>query len=76
MFRRGLVIEGKKTAPAKISIVESQTKMCVVDISITEGRNRQVRKMCSLLNTQFQLFKGLLLVKLSLVTCLLESLDI
>ena len=46
MFRRGLDIEGGRTAPAKISIIEKQEKMCIVDITITEGRNRQVRKMC------------------------------
>ena len=39
-------IEGRKTAPAKLEIVEDLGKYCMVKITITEGRNRQVRKMC------------------------------
>jgi len=46
-FREGLIIdEGAKTAPAKIKILKKIPPGCNVQITITEGRNRQVRKMC------------------------------
>ncbi len=45
-FRSGIVIDGRKTKPAKIRILEQQTEACRVEIIIHEGRNRQVRKMC------------------------------
>jgi 23S rRNA pseudouridine2457 synthase len=58
-FRNGLVIENKKTLPAKIEIVTPlnipervpqirkriNIPVCWLKIVITEGRNRQVRKM-------------------------------
>ena len=58
-FRKGLVIENKKTLPAKIEIVtplniservppirkRMNIPICWLKIVITEGRNRQVRKM-------------------------------
>jgi len=58
-FRKGLVIENKKTLPAKIEIVtpfniservppirkRMNIPVCWLKIVITEGRNRQVRKM-------------------------------
>lgn len=43
-FREGLKIEGKLTAPAKIKIVDRNKN--IARITIREGRNRQVRKMC------------------------------
>lgn len=46
MFRDGLMIDGKKTSRAKIDIEANTTEYCYVKITITEGRNRQVRKMC------------------------------
>lgn len=58
-FRNGLIIENNKTLPAKIDIIEPPNLLeripsirkrinipvCWVKIVITEGRNRQVRKM-------------------------------
>ena len=45
-FRRGIEIDGWKTQPARLEIVEDLGKYCVCKITITEGKNRQVRKMC------------------------------
>ncbi len=45
IIRRGVVIEGQKTAPAKVKKL-SKTE---IRIAIFEGRNRQIRKMVEIL---------------------------
>ncbi len=45
-LEQGVTIEGKKTAPAKVSIAEAQPSNTWINITIHEGRNRQIRKMC------------------------------
>ena len=42
-LRRGMTIDGVKTQPAKVSKI-SDRKFKII---LTEGRNRQIRKMCS-----------------------------
>ena len=47
-LRQGIVIDGKKTAPAQIKLIKNDKKSTnsKVIITIHEGRNHQVRKMC------------------------------
>lgn len=42
----GVEIEGQKTAPAHVLVLSKEPGRVVVQIVISEGRNRQIRKMC------------------------------
>lgn len=44
-LRRGVVIDGVKTSPAKVEVIGATQFGTKLEITIHEGRNRQVRKM-------------------------------
>lgn len=42
---RGIILEGKKTLPAKFELIRSGEKNGWIEVQLAEGRNRQIRKM-------------------------------
>ncbi|HHW92355.1 MAG TPA: hypothetical protein GX735_06660 [Firmicutes bacterium] len=45
MLRRGLFLEDGWTAPARVNVLERRNEKTWVEMTIHEGRNRQVRRM-------------------------------
>lgn len=45
-FEEGLIIDDYKTAPARVEILKKNLRNSTLKITIHEGKNRQVRKMC------------------------------
>ena len=51
-FEEGIMLDGRMTAPAQVRIVSSEKERCVVEITLFEGRNRQIRRMCEMLGLE------------------------
>ncbi|MEE1186255.1 MAG: pseudouridine synthase [Acutalibacteraceae bacterium] len=50
MLKKGVVIDGKKTAPCEIEIIQQEDNRTVLLFVLYEGRNREIRKMCESVN--------------------------
>lgn len=66
IFRKGIIIDNYKTAPANIQILEKDNKYSMLKITITEGKNRQVRKMCDAIGHRVVSLKRIAIDKISI----------
>lgn len=46
MLTTGIMIDGRVTMPSEVHIIKKEENRVVIQITIFEGRNRQIRKMC------------------------------
>ena len=65
-FRKGLKIDGRYTSKAKIKIIRRYEDESILDITIHEGRNRQVKKMCEAINHPVKKLKRIAIGELEL----------
>ena len=48
-WRRGVFLEGKRTSPAQVSVIQEEKKHTWLRIVLHEGRKRQIRRVASML---------------------------
>ena len=65
-FSKGIDIGGYVTAPAKIKVIKFEDNKSTVEIDIHEGKNRQIRRMCSALNHNVLALKRVAVGKIKL----------
>ena len=46
-LRKGISLEEGNTAPARVRVLKQDAKGCLLEMTIHEGRKRQVRRMCA-----------------------------
>ncbi len=46
-LRKGIDLEEGRTAPAKVKVLAKKGDHCVLEITIHEGKKRQIRRMCA-----------------------------
>lgn len=46
-WRQGVWLDGQKTLPAKIRVLQSQSEQTLLEIILQEGRNRQIRRVAT-----------------------------
>lgn len=51
-FQEGIVLDGRRTAPAELYVLTREPGRTVVEIVLYEGRNRQIRRMCEQLGLE------------------------
>lgn len=56
-LRAGVVIDGVKTKKPKIKLLESNPDGARLNVTITEGRNREIRKMFEIVNNHVDFLK-------------------
>jgi pseudouridine synthase len=44
-LEKGVPVDGRKTAPARVKVIESHAGKSIVQVTVHEGRKREVRKM-------------------------------
>lgn len=66
ILRKGVVIDGVKTKKCNIRIVETNKSFTKLHITISEGRNRQVRKMFEAVSSSVEFLKRIKIGELSL----------
>lgn len=65
-FERGIIIDGHKTAPASFKILKTNKDRILAEITIHEGRNRQIRKMCEYIGHKVITLKRIRIGEISL----------
>ena len=56
-LEKGVMVDGKVTAPAIVKVLEGDTHHTRVEITIHEGRNRQIKKMFESVGKEVEFLK-------------------
>ncbi|MBO5223071.1 MAG: rRNA pseudouridine synthase [Clostridia bacterium] len=65
-LRKGVELDGTRTKKAKITLLEFDGKLSRFEITITEGRNRQIRRMFETINKEVVFLKRVAIGNLKL----------